>query len=63
VGCAAHPCELLKLGFEVAQSSIAKYVVKRCGPPSLSRCTFLRNLAPDIAALDLLVVPTIGDLL
>src|SRR5467141_4010673 len=27
--------ELLKLGFEVAQSSVAKYMVKRCGPPSL----------------------------
>jgi hypothetical protein len=24
--------ELLKLGFEVAQSSVAKYMVKRCGP-------------------------------
>jgi len=28
--------ELLKLGFEVAQSSVAKYMVKRSGPPSLS---------------------------
>jgi hypothetical protein len=26
--------ELLKLGFVVAQSSVAKYMVKRCGPPS-----------------------------
>src|SRR4030081_686441 len=26
--------ELLKLGFEVAQSSVARYMVKRCGPPS-----------------------------
>jgi hypothetical protein len=26
--------ELLKLGFEVAQSTVAKYMVKRCGPPS-----------------------------
>jgi hypothetical protein len=26
--------ELLKLGFEVAQSSVAKYLVKRCRPPS-----------------------------
>src|SRR5438128_5564753 len=26
--------ELLKLGFEVAQLSVAKYMVKRCGPPS-----------------------------
>src|SRR6266568_6531009 len=52
--------ELLKLGFEVAQSSVAKYMVKRCGPPSQRWGTFLRNHAPHIAALDLFVVPTIG---
>jgi hypothetical protein len=52
--------ELLKLGFEVAQSSVAKYMVKRRGPPSQGWRTFLRNHAPDIAALDLFVVPTIG---
>jgi transposase InsO family protein len=52
--------ELLKLGFEVAQSSVAKYMIKRRGPPSQSWCTFLRNHAPDIAAMDLFVVPTIG---
>jgi hypothetical protein len=44
--------ELLKLGFEVAQSSVAKYMVKRCGPPSQGWRTFLRNHAPDIAAMD-----------
>ncbi len=52
--------ELLKLGFEVSQSSVAKYMVKRCGPPSQGWSTFLRNHAPDIAAMDLFVVPTIG---
>src|SRR5712671_4841598 len=52
--------ELLKLGFEVSQSSVAKYMVKRCGPPSQGWRTFLRNHAPDIAAMDLFVVPTIG---
>jgi transposase InsO family protein len=52
--------ELLKLGFEVAQSSVAKYMVKRCGPPSQGWRCFLRNHAPDIAAVDLFVVPTIG---
>jgi transposase InsO family protein len=52
--------ELLKLGFEVAQSSVAKYMVKRCGPPSQGWRTFLRNHAQDIAAMDLFVVPTIG---
>jgi hypothetical protein len=39
--------ELLKLGFEVAQSSVAKYMVKRCGPPSQGWRTFLRNHGPD----------------
>jgi hypothetical protein len=52
--------ELLKLGFEVAQSSVAKYMVKRCEPPSQGWRTFLRNHAPDIAAMDLFVAPTIG---
>jgi transposase InsO family protein len=52
--------ELLKLGFEIAQSSVAKYMVKRCGPPSQGWSTFLRNHAPDIAAMDFFVVPTIG---
>jgi transposase InsO family protein len=52
--------ELLKLGFEIAQSSVAKYMVKRQRPPSQGWRTFLRNHAPDIAAMDLFVVPTIG---
>src|ERR1700733_8587664 len=52
--------ELLKLGFSVAQSSVAKYMVKRRGSPSQEWRTFLRNHAPDIAAMDLFVVPTIG---
>jgi len=42
--------ELLKLGFEVAQSTVAKYMAKRPGPPSQGWRTFLRNHAPDIAA-------------
>ena len=52
--------ELLKLGFDVAQSSVAKYMVKRSGPPSQGWHTFLRNHAPDIAAMDLFIAPTIG---
>jgi transposase InsO family protein len=57
------PCihgELLKLGFDVAQSSVARYMVKRRGPPSQGWRTFLRNHAPDIAAMDLFIVPTVG---
>jgi hypothetical protein len=52
--------ELLKLGFEVARSSVAKYMVKRRGPPSRGWRTFLRNYVQDIAAMDFFVVPTIG---
>ncbi len=52
--------ELLKLGFEIAQSSVAKYMVRRHWPPSQGWRTFLRNHAPDIAAMDLFVAPTIG---
>ena len=52
--------ELLKLGFSVAQLTVAKYMVTRSGPPSQRWRTFLRNHAPDVAAMDLFVVPTIG---
>src|SRR6476620_3193385 len=52
--------ELLKLGFELAQSSVARYMVEHRGPPSQGRRTFLRNHAPDIAAMDLFVAPTIS---
>ena len=52
--------ELLKLGFEVAQSTVARYMVRRLGPPSQGWRTFLRNHAPDVAAMDLFVVPTVG---
>ena len=60
MGRSAHPWRAAKLEFEVAQSSVAKYMVKRRGPPSQGWRTFLRNHAPDIAAMDLFVVPTIG---
>ena len=46
--------------FELVQSSVAKYMVKRRGPPSQGWRTFLRNHALDIAAMDLFVIPTIG---
>jgi transposase InsO family protein len=53
--------ELLKLGFEVSQSTVAKYMPKRHGrPPGQSWWTFLRNHAPEIAAMDLFVVPTLA---
>jgi transposase InsO family protein len=50
--------ELLMLGFEVAQSTVSKYMVQG-GSPSQSWKTFLRNHAQAIAAIDLCVVPTL----
>ena len=52
--------ELLKLGFNVAQSTVSKYMIRRRGPPSQGWKTFLRNHADGIAAVDFLVVPTIN---
>lgn len=51
--------ELLKLGFEVAQSTVSRYMVRGRRPPSQSWKTFLRNHADGIAAIDLCVVPTV----
>src|SRR3954447_4428938 len=52
--------ELLKLGFEVAQSTVAKYMMRRHGPRGEGWWTFMRNHAPEIAAMDLFVVPTLA---
>ena len=51
--------ELLMLGFEVAQSTVSKYMLRRGSPPSQSWKTFLRNHAEAIAAIDMCVVPTL----
>jgi transposase InsO family protein len=52
--------ELLKLGFTVAQSTVARYMARRDDPSGQSWATFVRNHLPQIAAIDLFVVPTIG---
>ena len=52
--------ELLKLGFQVAQSTVAKYMERQGRPPGQSWWTFLRNHLPEIAAMDLFVVPTLA---
>ena len=51
--------ELLKLGLEVGQTTVAKCLAERRRPPSQSWKTFLCNHADGIAAIDLFVVPTI----
>src|SRR5467141_1441060 len=52
--------ELLKLGIDIGQTSVAKYMARRRGPPSQGWKTFLKNHADGIAAIDLFVVPTIS---
>jgi hypothetical protein len=52
--------ELLKLGIDIGQTSVAKYMARRRGPPSQGWKTFLRNHADGIAAMDLFVVPTVS---
>jgi transposase InsO family protein len=52
--------ELLKLGIDVGQTSVAKYMARRRGPPSQDWKTFLRNHADGVAAMDLFVVPTVS---
>jgi transposase InsO family protein len=51
--------ELLKLGFEIAESTVSTYMIRRRTPPSQHWRTFLRNHADAIAAIDLCVVPTV----
>ena len=51
--------ELQKLGIDIAQSTVAKYMPRRRGPPGPDWRTFLRNQATHIAAIDMFVVPTI----
>src|SRR5438477_8175732 len=52
--------ELLKLGIDVGQTTVAKYMARRRRPPSQGWKTFLRNHADGIASMDLFVVPTIS---
>ena len=52
--------ELVKLGIDIGQTSVAKYMDRRRGPPSQGWKTFLHNHADGIAAMDLFVVPTIS---
>jgi len=48
--------ELLKLGIEIGQTSVAKYMARRRNPPSRGWKTFLCNHADGIASIDLFVV-------
>jgi hypothetical protein len=52
--------ELLKIGIDVGQTTVAKYMARKRGPPSQGWKTFLRNHADGTAAMDLFVIPTMS---
>jgi transposase InsO family protein len=51
--------ELLKLGFELSQATVAKYLVRHRRPPSQNWRTFLKNHMHSLVSADFFVVPTI----
>src|ERR1039457_1916899 len=50
--------ELLKLGIEVAQSTVGKYLRRPRTPPSQTWRTFLTNHMEQMASIDFFLVPT-----
>ena len=64
--CGANPLwgaprihgELLKLGIEISEATVSKYMIKRRGPPFQVWRTFLENHAKEINALDFFTAPT-----
>jgi len=50
--------ELLKLGFDISQRSVARLMPRRPKPPSQTWRTFLQNHLADLASVDFFVVPT-----
>src|SRR5712692_6150314 len=52
--------ELLKLGIQISQATVAKYMVHQRKPPSQTWRTFLENHVQQLVAIDFLVVPTVS---
>src|ERR1700676_3534582 len=52
--------EILKLGIEISQATVAKYMLRRRGAPSPTWRSFLRNHAEGIAAIDMFVVASVS---
>ena len=51
--------ELLKLGFELSEATIAKYMVRHRKPPSQTWHMFQTNHMKDMVSSDFFVVPTV----
>ena len=59
LGSAAYPWGLLKLGIEVSQATVAKYMARQRKPPSQTWRTFLNNHVRQLVSTDFFVVPTV----
>jgi len=51
--------ELLKLGIDIGETSVSKYIVRRRRPPSQTWRTFLDNHLKTMVSVDFFTVPTI----
>jgi len=51
--------ELLKVGIEVSEATVSKYLARLPKPPSQTWLKFLRNHAKALASIDFLVLPTV----
>jgi hypothetical protein len=51
--------ELLKLGIDIGETSVSKYLVRRHNPPSQTWRTFLDNHVKSVVSVDFFTVPTI----
>jgi putative transposase len=51
--------ELLKLGIQIGETSVSKYMVRRRKPPSQTWRTFLENHVKSMVSVDFFAVPTI----
>jgi len=52
--------ELLKLGIDVSQATVAKYMVRHAKPPSQTWRTFLENHYKELVSIDFFTVPTVS---
>jgi putative transposase len=65
--CRENPCwgtprihgELLKLGIDIGETSVSKYLVRCRKPPSQTWRTFLENHVQQLVSIDFFTVPTI----
>src|SRR5260370_224786 len=51
--------ELLKLGIDIGETSVSKYMARRPKPPSQTWRTFLENHVRDLVSVDFFIVPTL----